>query len=217
LVEEALDECAVEISSLEYTAAANSDRIGKKCCVPRGFYEKAVRKVCKKYDLEMSELSMETALSKTNFGRKLKVKHRGTQSPMIDMEAHLLAAILRRAALRQPVTCGEGRVLANSTSEGTEAQIRLMDLKKNNLKNGPHDDTFGTLGQRYWQNFCRRNAGVIASKKAVRFNSKRYDWCRLENFADIYDGVFKKFVEAEVAENLDYSVWRDMDNNTVNT
>jgi hypothetical protein len=62
LVAEALDECAVEISILEYTAAANSDRLGKKYRVPRGYFEKAVGKVCKKYDLVRNELSMETAL-----------------------------------------------------------------------------------------------------------------------------------------------------------
>jgi hypothetical protein len=59
---------------------------------------------------------------------------------MIGIEAHLLAAILRRASLRQPVTCVEGRVLANSVIQGTEAQVRLMDWKNNNLKNGPNDD-----------------------------------------------------------------------------
>jgi hypothetical protein len=80
LLAEALDECAVEIASLKYTAAVNSDRPGKKCRVPRGF-----------------------------------------------------PAILRRAALRQPVTCGEGLVLANSMIEGTEAKVRLMDWKRNNL------------------------------------------------------------------------------------
>jgi hypothetical protein len=180
-VAEALDECDVEIASLKYTAAAYSDQLGKKCRVPRGSYEKSVEKVCKKYDLEMSELSMETALSRTKVGRKLKVKHRGKESPMIGIEAHLLAAIPRRAALRQSVTCGEGLVLVKSMIEGTEAQVRL-NWKKNNLKNGPNDDAFGTLGQRYSQNVCRRNADVITSKKAVRFDSKRDDWCRLEHF-----------------------------------
>jgi hypothetical protein len=41
--------------------------------VSRGSYEKAVEKVCKKYNLERSELSMETALSRTKVGRELKV------------------------------------------------------------------------------------------------------------------------------------------------
>jgi hypothetical protein len=146
LITEALGKCAVEITSLKYTAALNSDRLGKKCRVPRGSYEKEVGKVCQKYDLERSELSMERALIRTKIRRKLKVKHIVTHSPVIDIEAHLLAAILRQSAFRQPVTCGEGLVLANSMIEGTEAHGRLMDWKKNNLKNGPHDDTFGTLG-----------------------------------------------------------------------
>jgi hypothetical protein len=51
---------------------------------------------------------METALSRNRVGRKLKVKHRGTESPMAGIEGHFLAAILDRAALRQPVSCAEG-------------------------------------------------------------------------------------------------------------
>jgi hypothetical protein len=39
----------------------------------------------------------------------------------------------------------------------------------------------------------------------------------LENFADMYDGVYQRLVEAGLAENLDYAVWRDMDNNILNT
>jgi hypothetical protein len=73
---------------------------------------------------------METALSRTRVGRKLKVNHRGTYSHMIGIEAHLLAAILRRAAFRQPVSCGEGFELANSMIEGTEAQVALMEWKR---------------------------------------------------------------------------------------
>jgi hypothetical protein len=43
----------------------------------------------------MSELSMETALIRTKVGRKLKVKHRGIQSPTIGIYAHLLATMFR--------------------------------------------------------------------------------------------------------------------------
>jgi hypothetical protein len=89
-----------------------------------------------------------------------------------------LAAVLRRAALHHTVYCGEGLELANSMIEGTESQVALMEWKKSHLKNGPQDDTFGKLGHCNWQNFCRRNAAVITLKKAVRFDSKRDDWCR---------------------------------------
>jgi hypothetical protein len=117
---------------------------------------------------------------------------------MIGIEAHLLAAIMRQSALRQPVSCGEGLELAKSMIEGTEAQFALTERKKNNLKNGPNDESFGTIGQRYWQNFCRRNADVVTSKKAVRLDSKREDWCRLDFFADMYNGVLTKMVESGV-------------------
>jgi hypothetical protein len=83
------------------------------------------------------------------------------------------------------VTCGEGFLLAKSMIEGTEAQVRLMDWKKNNLKNGPNNNTFGTFAHRYWQNFCRRNADVVTSKKVIGFDSKRYEWCMLEHFANM--------------------------------
>jgi hypothetical protein len=155
--------------------------------------------VCEKYNVKRSEISIETVLSRTKVGRKLKVNHRGPYSPMIGIGAHLLAVILRRAARRQPVSCGEGLELANSMIEGTEAQVALMEWKNSNLKNGTNDDSFGRLGPRYWQSFCQQNADVITSKKAVIFDSKIDDWCRIDNVADMYDGVYNKFVESGVA------------------
>jgi hypothetical protein len=82
-----------------------------------------------------------------------------------------------------------------------------MECKKNHLKNSPNDGTFGTLGQRYRQNLCRRNVSVVTSKNAVRFDSKRDDWCWLENFADMYDRVYDKWVESGAAKKLDHAVW----------
>jgi hypothetical protein len=95
--------------------------------VPKGAYEKAVSKVCEKYNVKRSDISIETALSRTKVGQKLKVNHRGPDSPMIGIEAHLFATILRRAALCQPVSCGGGLELANSMIEGTEAQLALIE------------------------------------------------------------------------------------------
>jgi hypothetical protein len=63
-------------------------------------------------------------------GWKLKVKHMGTKSPMNEIEAHLLAAILRRATLHQPVSCAEGLTLANSLIEGTPAHQHYLMLWK---------------------------------------------------------------------------------------
>jgi hypothetical protein len=54
-------------------------------------------------------------------------------------------------------------------------------------------------------------------KKAVRLDSKRDDWCRLEKIVDMYDGVYTKLVESGVAEVLEHDVWRDMHTNVVQT
>jgi hypothetical protein len=132
-VADALDECAIEIASLKCTAAVKSHILGngKMCRVPKGAYEKAVSKLCGKYNVERSEISIETAISRTKVGRKIKVNQRGTSySPMIGIEAHMIAVILRRAALRQPVYCGEVLELANSMTEGTQSQLALMEWEK---------------------------------------------------------------------------------------
>jgi hypothetical protein len=49
LMSEALGECMIEIISLRYMTAEKSHQLGngKKCCVPRGLFEKEVVKICK--------------------------------------------------------------------------------------------------------------------------------------------------------------------------
>jgi hypothetical protein len=42
---------------------------------------------------------------------------------MAGIEGHLLAAILRRAALRQPVSCAEGLEFENSLIEGKKHSL----------------------------------------------------------------------------------------------
>jgi hypothetical protein len=83
-----------------------------------------------------------------------------------------------------------------------------MEWRHNSLKNGPNGDSFGTLGQCYWGGMQTKHQRRHL-KKAVRFNSKIDDWCRLENFADMDDGVYKKLVESVVLEVLEHDVWRD--------
>jgi hypothetical protein len=132
---------------------------------------------------------------------------------------------------RRALTCGDSSsshtpptsVLCGRTGVGEFHDQRNRHanwsnvLEKGNLKNSERDDSFGSLGTRCSQNFCRRNAAIISAKKAVRFDSKRDDWCRLDNVEDMYDDVYEKLWEAGIAENLDEDVWRDKDNSIVVT
>jgi hypothetical protein len=103
LVADAVDECAIEIASLKalsmhHTLKRND---GTRCCVPRGAFERVTKKV---YNRSRSEIQIETVFCRTKVGRKLKARHRGTISPMVGIKVHLLAAIMCRAALRQPIS-----------------------------------------------------------------------------------------------------------------
>jgi hypothetical protein len=150
-------------------------------------------------------------------GRKFKGKHWDTQSQMSVIEGHVLAAFFCRSALRQPVYCTEGLDLENSVIEGTTTQLDMMARKQTNLKKGPTDYSLGSLGLRYWHYYCRRNADIISAKKAVRVGIKRDDWSRLENFKDVYDDIYGRLWEADIAEKLDEPVWRYKENIIVET
>jgi hypothetical protein len=77
----------------------------KKCRVPQGAFERVVKIICKKYNLETREIDIKTILSRTKPGWKLKVKHKGTDSPMaalpsvnpchVQRDWHLLTHSLR--------------------------------------------------------------------------------------------------------------------------
>jgi hypothetical protein len=58
---------------------------------------------------------------------------------------------------------------------------------------------------------------LISAKKAIRFDSNRDDWCRLDNFEDMYEDVYERLWEAGISENLDEAVRRDKDSNIVVT
>jgi hypothetical protein len=198
LVVDAMDECAIQIANIQSIAMHKTHKCGNTCRVHWGTFEKVIEKVCDKYNIERNEIQMETALSRNKVGRKLKVYHHGTESPMAGIEGHLLAVILRRAALHQPVSCAEGLGLANSLIEGTLTPLDIMAWKKAHLKNVPDDDLFGRLGTRYWQFFCGRNANLISANKAARFDSKRDDWCHLDIFEDMYDDVYERLWESGI-------------------
>jgi hypothetical protein len=50
----------------------------------------------------------------------------------------------------------------------------LEKIKKRNLKNSEIDDSFGSLGTKYWQNFCRRNAAIIRQKTQYSLLNPEY-------------------------------------------
>jgi len=93
--------------------------------------------------------------------------------------------------------------IINSMIVSSNLQEELIAWKK---KHGIKGDNEGKLGAHYWVNFKKRHP-EINSKRAVRFDSKRDDWCTIENFEKMYKGVYAAMVDAKVAIQLEEEVF----------
>jgi hypothetical protein len=76
------------------------------------------------------------------------------------------------------------------------------------------NNTAVTLGKKSYESFCHWNAIEIERKKAVQIYSKRDDWRTKDNFATMYDGIYKTMARAGVAEELPECVLQDRKGNT---
>jgi hypothetical protein len=136
-------------------------------------------------------------------------------SPVAGIEAHLQKCLPLYGAMIQPVSCADGLQLTNSLIEGTVSQAQLSGWKQNHMGVSFERTTEAKLVKKYWENFCRWNTIEIERKKAVKFDSKRDDWCTKENFVVMYDTIYKTMVRSGVAEELPEPVFQNSTGNTV--
>jgi hypothetical protein len=101
---------------------------------------------------------------------------KGTKSPMADIEPYLVSLILQLANMRIPITTAQGLQLCNSIIKGTKFQRTICEFQKNNLRSVTNE-----LGPGYWQGFLKRNKHLIKTKRAVKFDTKRAEWCTYQN------------------------------------
>jgi hypothetical protein len=66
------------------------------------------------------------------------------------------------------------------------------------------------LGKKYWRNFRKRHP-ELKTKKAVKFDAKRDDWCTYDNFVAMYDGIYAAMVVTSVAIELPNEVMVTLD------
>ncbi len=71
------------------------------------------------------------------------------------------------------------------------------------------------LGQGYCVGFMKWNRHLIKAKKAVKFDSKRAEWCTHQNFQLMHDEVYEARVAAGIASKFDVPVWFDKLGNIV--
>jgi hypothetical protein len=142
-------------------------------------------------------------------GRKQVTAGRGNVSPLIFVEAHFLDIILNLAAMRQTLTASGALNLINSLISSSNLQDHVIEWKeKHGIKE--EGDEKHRLRMKYWQNFKKRHP-EISTKRAVCFDSKRDDWCTLENFEKMYAGIYAAMVRSQVAIQLPEKVMVTLD------
>jgi hypothetical protein len=153
--------------------------------------------------------------------RNVVVAHRRKVSPMLEVEAHLADIIIQAARIRQPITPKIGIALANSLVKGSIIEKEVLSWRAKSLpsshptKLDPEYEVEGDiLGKDWWRNFLKRSPS-ITSKKAVRCDSLREDWCSEKNFEIMYSEVYEVMVDSRVAIKLDEEVHVDVNGNIV--
>jgi len=134
----------------------------------------------------------------------------GNTSPMVEIEPYLVELMQQLEKMRVPISCRQGLALANSIISGTSHEARVLAWKEKHcfsFKTGESNNNLPLLGKGYWANFLKRNSHVITTKKGVKFDSKRADWCTYKNFEVMYQEVYEQMVECGVATKLDDEVW----------
>ncbi len=197
-VQQAVNYAAMEALSLKQASIKNGNmRVNK------GAYQLLCEEAERKFSLDEGTVKLSTVVSRLRSGRRIVATGKGNVSPLVAVEAHFLEVILELASMRQPVTAAGAMNILNSMIVSSNLQEELIAWKK---KHGIKGDNEGKLGAHYWVNFKKRHP-EINSKRAVHFDSKRDDWCTIENFEKMYKGVYAAMVDAKVAIQLEEEVF----------
>jgi hypothetical protein len=140
-------------------------------------------------DLELNKDTIRKRVKRGSKGGK-----RGLQSPMLEVEPYLVELIIKLADMRTPITTSQGLQLANSLIKGTSVEEKVIEWKKKYCKSFRLGAGKPELGREYWQQFMKRNEHLIRSKKAVKFDVKRAEWCNYSNMLEMYQEIYKDFL-----------------------
>jgi hypothetical protein len=128
----------------------------------------------------------------------------GPKAPLLQIEPYIVSLIIQLANMRVPITASQGLQLCNSIIKGTKFGNQVVEYKKKMCRSVSSE-----LGLGYWRGFMKRNGHLIAAKKAVKFDTKRSEWCSYSNMEEMYNEVYSSLVTAGLAVKHDEPVWRN--------
>jgi hypothetical protein len=167
---------------------------------PSQHLDKYNKKSNRKIGLEEGKFKTNTLKGRFRSTRSLYANGRGVNSPMHRVKKLVVSMILRRAAICQPYTVHECPELANYLIDKSVTQVQLVQWKIKLLGRNFKEDNAGRVGLKWWRNFFRRNKCHLSIGKAVRFNTKRNEWCKSDNFNEMHGVIYEKLAEKGLAE-----------------
>jgi hypothetical protein len=97
--------------------------------------------------------------------------------------------------------------LVNDMIKDTDFERKFIAYKtecKLDHKDGQH-----VVGISQYNKFMRHNKHTLKRGQCKPHNINWYSWCTIENFANMYDGVYNNMVNAGIAEKLDNEIMYD--------
>ena len=130
-----------------------------------------------------------------------------------DLESWKLKHNVHTRLLTKTTTLPDG---GDSQSEAASALVSLSASTAASDNTTASKTSTAALGTGYWRGFMRRNRQhLIRSKRGVKFEAKRAEWCTYDNFVQMYEEVYKQMVACGIASKVDRKVHVDKSGNIV--
>ncbi len=131
-------------------------------------------------------------------------------SPKEIIKPYIVSIIFQLANVNAPILSSQGLELCNSIIEGTKFQRDVVAYKKLYCWTAEEK-----MSLSYWKGFLRRNKQLIRAKEAMKFETKRSEWCTYENMKEVYTEVYSHLAESGLAVKHPEPVWRNLDGEVV--
>jgi len=202
--EAATKECVSLLSDLQREMKREGRRLRK------GAIKDTITQCAARHNLPPSD-EIKTETVKQRLKRKTTKGNTGNSSPMETIEPYIVSIIIQLSNMHIPITILQGLQLCNSIIMGTKFKEQVDVFKRRMCRSATP-----VLGRGYWRGFLKRNKHLISSKKAVKFDTKRAEWCTYLNMKEMYDEVYTSLVDSGLAIKHDVPVWRNDAGEVVN-
>jgi hypothetical protein len=203
-IEAATRESVSLLSDLQREMKRQGRRLSK------GVIEDTISQCAARHNLPPS-VELKTGTIKQRLKRQSTKGTPGQSSPMESIEPYIVSIIIQLSNMRIPITVSQGLQLCNSIIKGTKYKEVVNQFKSKTCRS-----VTAELGRGYWRGFLKRNKHLISSKKGVKFDTKRAEWCTYLNMKEMYDEVYTSLVNCGLAVKHDTPMWRNNEGEVVN-